>query len=83
LPLRLAEHLQEALSPVQGASQGRRDHALLLWLYNSGARADEAAHVLIGDLLVRGRGEGEKEHLFLNRCGEPLTRFGIHTRVER
>lgn len=30
--------------------QGRRDHALLLFLYNSGARADEAAHLLIGDL---------------------------------
>jgi integrase/recombinase XerD len=31
-------------------TQGRRDHALLLFLYNSGARADEAAHVAIGDL---------------------------------
>jgi site-specific recombinase XerD len=83
LPLRLAEHLQEALSPVQATSQGRRDHALLLLLYNSGVRADEAAQVLLVDLLVRGRGEGEKELHFLRRRGERLTRFGIPTRVER
>jgi integrase len=29
--------------------QGRRHHLLLLFLYNTGARADEAAQVLIGD----------------------------------
>ena len=23
------------------------------------------------------------EHVFLNRCGQPITRFGIHTLVER
>jgi site-specific recombinase XerD len=105
-------------APDKTTPQGRRDHALLLFLYNSGARADEAAHVLIGDLqlglkperdpsavLIRGkgnklrrcplwartvnelavlvRGRSEKEHVFLNRRGEPLTRFGIHTLVER
>src|SRR5262249_53683043 len=26
---------------------------------------------------------GPEEHLFLNRCGQPITRFGIHTLVER
>ena len=31
-------------------AQGRRDHALLLFLYNTGARADEAAQARIGDL---------------------------------
>jgi integrase/recombinase XerD len=105
-------------TPDMATAQGRRDHALLLFLYNSGARADEAAHVLIGDLqlglkperdasavLIRGKGSklrrcplwartvseltalvhgrGEEEHVFLNRRGEPLTRFGIHTMVER
>jgi site-specific recombinase XerD len=105
-------------TPDITTAQGYRDHALLLFLYNAGARADEAAHVLIGDLalpqlsdhdpasvlihgkgnksrrcplwaqtvreiapLVQGRGPGE--HVFLNRCGQPLTRFGIHTLVER
>jgi integrase/recombinase XerD len=32
-------------------------------------------------LLVQGR--GPSEHVFLNRCGRPITRFGIYTLVER
>ncbi len=56
-------------APDLGTDQGRRDHALLLFLYNAGARADEAAQVRIGDLnlpqvperdlasvLIRGKG---------------------------
>jgi integrase/recombinase XerD len=105
-------------APNQTTAQGRRDHTLLLFLYNSGARADEAAQVRISDLTlpqvpdrdlasVRIRGKGNKlrrcplwaqtvrelavlvqgrdsgEHVFLNRCGRPITRFGIHTLVER
>jgi integrase/recombinase XerD len=104
--------------PDKTTAQGRRDHALLLFLYNSGARADETAQVRISDLtlphvpardlasvLIRGKGNkarrcplwaqtvGElaalvqgrdpSEHVFLNRCGQPITRFGIHTLVER
>src|SRR6202021_135855 len=34
--------------PDRRTSQGRRDYALLLFLYNAGARADEAAHLTIG-----------------------------------
>src|SRR5438552_11916970 len=99
-------------------AQGRRGPALLLFPYNAGARADEAAQVRIGDLtlppvpdrdlasvLIRGKGNklrrcplwaqtvrelaalvqgrGSGEHVFLNRCGRPITRFGIHTLVER
>jgi integrase/recombinase XerD len=37
-------------SPDRETSQGARDYALLLFLYNTGARADEAAHVTIADL---------------------------------
>lgn len=105
-------------APDVATAQGRRDHALLLFLYNAGARADEAAQVLIGDLtlpvvsdrdlaLVLIRGKGNKlrrcplwaqtagelatlvqgrsaaEHVFLNRCGRPMTRFGIHSLIER
>jgi site-specific recombinase XerD len=57
-------------APDQRHAQGRRDHALLLFLYNSGARADEAAQLLISDLdvapsardysSVRIRGKGNK-----------------------
>ncbi|MFQ5853249.1 MAG: tyrosine-type recombinase/integrase [Candidatus Binatia bacterium] len=105
-------------APDRNTAQGNRDHALLLFLYNSGARADEAAQLLIGDLdlakapqrdhsFVTIRGKGNKlrrcplwpgtgralsaltngraptEHLFLNRRSQPITRFGIHTLVER
>jgi site-specific recombinase XerD len=107
------------LAAAQGTSpQLHRDHAVLLFLYNTGARADEVAHVTIADLKlahvairdhssVTVRGKGNKlrqcplwpqtvnemvpllqsrkptEHVFLNRCGHPITRFGIHTLVER
>lgn len=37
-------------SPDRRTAQGRRDYALLLFLYNSGARADEAAQLVVGDL---------------------------------
>ena len=105
-------------APDPNTTQGCRDRALLLFLYNTGARADEAAHVLISDLqlgltpdrdlsvvLLRGKGNklrrcplwattvnslrplvsnhGPQEHVFLNRRGQPLTRFGIHAMVER
>lgn len=55
-------------APDQASAQGRRDHAVLLFLYNSGARADEVAQVKIADLdlgqtsrdpssvLIRGKG---------------------------
>lgn len=98
--------------PDRQTAQGRRDHALLLFLYNSGARAQEAAQLLICELDLAGcsvkiRGKGGKERqcplwpstieelralianrspaacVFLNRCGHPITRFGIHALVER
>ena len=37
-------------APNQNSDQGQRDSAVLLFLYNTGARADEVAHVRIGDL---------------------------------
>jgi integrase/recombinase XerD len=105
-------------APDKSSEQGRRDHALLLFLYNTGARADEAAHAMIGDLtlakasskehsLVQLHGKGDRlrrcplwpqtvaelapligsrsntGYVFLNRRGEHITRFGIHTMVER
>jgi integrase/recombinase XerD len=45
-------------APDCTTEQGRRDHALLLFLYNTGGRADEVAHARIEDLqlgLVPGR----------------------------
>jgi integrase/recombinase XerD len=98
--------------PDRQTAQGRRDHALLLFLYNSGTRAQEAAQLLIGELDLAGcsvkiRGKGGKERqcplwpstirelrslianrsteacVFLNRCGRPITRFGVHALIER
>jgi len=37
-------------APDRHTEQGRRDYALMLFLYNSGARADEAAQLLIRDV---------------------------------
>ena len=99
-------------APDQSSGRGRRDHALLLFLYNSGARVSEATSVRIGDIdwqskSVRITGKGNKQrrcplwastlkhlrqlagqrspeaHLFMNCRGEPLTRYGVHTLVER
>ena len=105
-------------APDRRTAQGRRDHAALLFLYNTGARAGEVAQVRIDDLelgaassrdtssvLLRGKGNKPRrcplwpktvdqlrpligrraasEHVFLNRRGQPLTRFGIHALVER
>lgn len=56
-------------APNRRTRQGARDHALLLFLYNSGARADEAAHVVVSDLdlgatpTVRILGKGRKVRL--------------------
>jgi len=38
------------VTPNLNTAQGQRDRLLLLFLYNTGARADEAAQVLVGDL---------------------------------
>jgi integrase/recombinase XerD len=52
--------------PDRRTSLGARDYALLLFLYNSGARADEAAKLSVGDLQlgaspsVRLHGKGNK-----------------------
>ncbi len=59
-------------APDRRTELSRRDHALLLFLYNSGARVSEAATLLIGDLNLRPnqigdvqlRGKGRK----IRRC---------------
>jgi site-specific recombinase XerD len=38
-------------APDQSTQQGCRDHTLLLFLYNTGARAGEVAQIKIADLL--------------------------------
>jgi len=98
--------------PDRRTDQGRRDYGLLLFLYNTGARASEAAELNVGDLhldqasvdiLGKGRkrrqcplwpatvrelraiidDRPQQQQVFLNRCGQPITRFGIHALVDR
>jgi len=45
-------------APDRASEQGRRDYAVLLFLYNTGARASEAAAVVVSDLDVRSDGSG-------------------------
>ena len=123
-PRTLIPYLEKAeMEALLKASEGIlpqqcRDHALLLFLYNTGARADEAAQLTVADLnfahaprrdyssvVIRGKGNKLRhcplwpqtvkeitllikgrdpaEHVFINRCKQPITRFGIHTLVER
>lgn len=101
-------------APDRNSSQGFRDYTLILFLYNTGARADETAQVTIADLdldgtpaTVRIVGKGGKirrctlwsltssvlgslvgtrppnEKVFLNRCKQPMTRFGIYALIKR
>ena len=104
-------------TPDQSSLQGQRDYVLLLFLYNTGARATEAAQTNVGALhldnapaSVRFIGKGRKIRLcplwshtvdvlrlllgsrreasedmpvFLNARRQRITRFGIHTLVER
>ena len=104
-------------TPDRHALQGQRDYALLLFLYNTGARATEAAQTNVGALhldnspaFVQFLGKGRKVRLcplwvhtvdvlrallgarlqgpadtpvFLNVRRQRVTRFGIHTLIER
>jgi integrase/recombinase XerD len=53
-------------APDQQSEQGRRDYAILIFLYNTGARATEVATLEIGDLAFHGTpsvrlvGKGQK-----------------------
>ena len=52
-------------APNRKIGQGRRDYALLLFLYNTGARADDAANLKISDLFMEKKvvclhGKGNK-----------------------
>lgn len=75
-------------APDESTAQGRRDHAVLLFLYNTGARADEAAHVTIGDLhlpaipsrdpgwvLIHGKGNKERRCPLWERTVARLTQL--------
>jgi site-specific recombinase XerD len=51
---------------------GSRDHALLLFLYNTGARADEAAQLRVGDLRLHELQEKSKSFVQLRGKGNKI-----------
>jgi site-specific recombinase XerD len=61
------EALLEA--PSAGTKLGCRDRALLLFLYNSGARAEEAANVCIEDLSLHSGADGTLSSVCLHGKG--------------
>lgn len=61
-------------APNRQNSQGRRDYALLLFLYNTGARADEAAQVRISDLNIAGSSKGGLATVLIKGKGNKLRR---------
>jgi len=100
-------------APDRASRLGRLHYAILLFLYNTGARVAELVGVRAADLHIDGlhrqvllRGKGKKEricplwqdtvkvlrehlaqievaldsgkHVFVNRCGDPLTRYGVN-----
>ena len=94
VPLRRVDHpavpyLEKAeidallATPDRRRRQGQRDYALLLFLYNTGARADEAAHLTRGALdlgrpaSVRILGKGRKMRLcpLWNHTAQVLREF--------
>jgi site-specific recombinase XerD len=64
----------EALLAAPNCSSrlGSRDHALLLFLYNTGARADEVAQLTVGDLRLRGRQEKSQSFAQLHGKGNKV-----------
>ena len=61
-------------APNRKSSQGRRDYLLLLFLYNTGARADEAAQVKISDLSITEASKRDLPTVLIKGKGNKLRR---------
>src|SRR5437762_6488617 len=61
-------------APDRKTAQGRRDHAVILFLYNTGARADEAAQLRIADLDLSPTPERYQSSVEIHRKGNKLRR---------
>lgn len=68
-------------APDQNAAQGRRDHGVLLFLYNTGARADEAAHVQIADLDLAPIPSRNPSSVLIHGKGNKLRRCPLWART--
>ena len=59
-------------APDRRTAQGQRDYALLLFLYNTGARADEAAQLTIVDLQLANAPERDLSSVQIRGKGNKL-----------
>ena len=68
--------------PDRSAPAGRTEHALLLFLHNSGARVSEATGLVAGDLTV-GRGDGGHALVTIRGKGGKRRQCPLWPRTER
>jgi len=68
-------------APDQRTPQGRRDYAVLLFLYNTGARADEVAQVRIGDLELGATSSRDASSVLLRGKGNKPRRCPLWPRT--
>lgn len=67
------------MAPDRNADQGLRDYAVLLFLYNTGARADEVAHVRISDLDLKSPPGSDRSSVLIHGKGSKLRRCPLWT----
>nr|WP_315974133.1 tyrosine-type recombinase/integrase [Escherichia coli]CAH8250686.1 Tyrosine recombinase XerC [Escherichia coli] len=70
-------------APDVETALGERDHAVLLFLYNTGARADEVAHVRIGDLNLNIAAEHNNSSVVIHGKGNRLRRCPLWPETAR
>jgi integrase/recombinase XerD len=70
-------------APDRNSAQGRRDYVLLLFLYNTGARADEAAQLSIGDLRLAEAPRREHSSVQIRGKGNKLRFCPLWTHTVR
>jgi integrase/recombinase XerD len=68
--------------PDRKTEQGRREYALLLFLYNTGARVSEATQLKAGDLQI-GRGNGGHDLATLHGKGGKVRQCPLWPETER
>src|SRR2546427_10498707 len=61
-------------APDRQTAQGHRDYALLLFLYNTGARADDTAQLTIADLCLAHAPEASASSAWLRGKGSKRRR---------
>ena len=67
--------------PDRKTARGRSEYALLLFLYNTGARVSEATQLKVGDLQI-GRGNGGHDLVTLHGKGGKTRQYPLWSETE-